>query len=281
MCGVHDTRVQPRLLAEQNFTFKKAFQICQSAKVEEKNARELQMSQMYKVPSLLGYHQSPNSKESPTPLPCYWCGSKQHSAKDCCFKTAECHHCRKKGHIAKVCRSKNQRGQHQQGPGSSATAKPGRTHHVDEVPPLAEVEDSPYSLYHVSAGTAAPICAIVKVNGTNLRMEVDTGASLSLVSEATYLNLWQSNPPQLQPTEKVLSTYSGESLEVLGSLSVFVEYGEQKSQLELLVIAGSGPSLLGHDCLLAIKLDWSYLHYMAVSESLAQGPAETRHCLQG
>ena len=69
--------------------------------------------------------------------------------------------------IAKVCRSKSQRGQHQQGPGSSATAKPGRTHHVDEVSTLAEVEDSAYSLYHVTAGTAAPIWATVKVNGAN------------------------------------------------------------------------------------------------------------------
>ena len=55
---------------------------------------------------------------------------------------------------------------------------------VDEVSPQAEVEDSPYSLYHVSAGTAAPICVTVKVNGANLRMEVDTGASLSLISDA-------------------------------------------------------------------------------------------------
>ena len=180
----------------------------------------------------------------------------------------QCHHCRKKGHIAKVCRSKNQRGQHQQGPGSSATAKPGRTRHVDEVPPLAEVEDSPYSLYHVSAGTAAPICVTVKVNGANLKIEMDTGASLSLISEATYRNLWQSNRPQLQPTEKVLSTYTGESLEVLGSLSVLVEYGEQKSQLEMLIIAGSGPSLLGRDWLLAIKLDWSQLHLMTVPSVL-------------
>ena len=35
----------------------KAFKICQSAEVAEKNARELQMSQKYKVPPLLGYHQ--------------------------------------------------------------------------------------------------------------------------------------------------------------------------------------------------------------------------------
>ena len=62
--------------------------------------------------------------------------------------------------------------------------------------------------------------------------------------------------------------YTGESLEVLGSLSVLVEYGEQKSQLELLVIAGSGPSLLERDWLLAIKLDCSQLHHMTVPSVL-------------
>ena len=70
------------------------------------------------------------------------------------------------------------------------TAKPGRTHHIDEVSPLTEVEDSPHSLYHVSAGTVAPICTTVKVNGASLKTEVDTGASLSLINEATYRNLW-------------------------------------------------------------------------------------------
>ena len=89
------------------------------------------------------------------------------------------------------------------------------------------VEDSPYSLYHVTAGTVAPICTTVNVNGANLRMKVDTGDSLSLISEAIYRNLWQSNPPQLQPTE-VLSTYTSESLEVLGSLSLLVEYVKVK-----------------------------------------------------
>ena len=56
VCSVRNTRVQRRLLAKLNLTFKKAFEICQSAEVAEKNARELQMSQKYKVPPLLGYH---------------------------------------------------------------------------------------------------------------------------------------------------------------------------------------------------------------------------------
>ena len=49
---------------------------------------------------------------------------------------------------------------------------------------------------------------------------------------------------------------------------MLVEYGKQKSRLELLVIAGSGPSLFGRDWLLAIKLDWSQLHHMTVPSVL-------------
>ena len=160
------------------------------------------MNQKYKVPPLLGYHQSPRSKESTTPLPCYRCGGKQHSAQDCHFKTAECHLCRKKGHIAKVCCSKKQRRQHQQFLGSIVTAKPGRTYHVDELSSLVEVEDSPYSLYHVTAGTAAPICGTVKVKGTKLTMEVYTEASLSSSMKPHIAAV-----AKLQPTEKVLSRH--------------------------------------------------------------------------
>lgn len=49
---------------------------------------------------------------------------------------------------------------------------------------------------------------------------------------------------------------------------MLVEHGEQKSQLELLVIVGSRPSLFGHDWLLAIKLDWSQLQHIEVPSAL-------------
>ena len=38
-------------------------------------------------------------------------------------------------------------------------------------------------------------------------MEVDTGASLSVISEKTYCSL--NNAPQLQPTQARLRTYTG------------------------------------------------------------------------
>ena len=148
------------------------------------------------------------------------------------------------------------------------TSKPASTHHVLDEAPTEEVEDSPYALYRVTTHTAAPILATVKVNDVSLTVEVDTGASLSLISEETYHQLWPSNQPQLRRSEKVLSTYTSESLKVLGSLLVSVEYGVQKSQLELLVIAGSGSSLFGRDWLLKIKLDWGKLHHIEVPSAL-------------
>ena len=39
MCGVKDRRLQRRLLAEPDLTFKKAFELCQASELAEKNAR--------------------------------------------------------------------------------------------------------------------------------------------------------------------------------------------------------------------------------------------------
>ena len=85
-------------------------------------------------------------------------------------------------------------------------------------------------------------------------MEVDTGASMSLISESTYLimNLWKV-PPKLQPTTIKLQTYSGQQLMILGALEVIVGYGEQRIIRSLLVVEGAGPSLLGRDWLEQIR----------------------------
>ena len=67
----------------------------------------------------------------------------------------------------------------------------------------------------------------LSVNGAPLKMEVDTGATLSLLSEVTYKTLWK-NPPKLKPSTTRLRTYSGQQLVVLGTLVVNVEYEIQQ-----------------------------------------------------
>ena len=79
-------------------------------------------------------------------------------------------------------------------------------------------------------------------------MEVDTGASASIISDETYKRVWSNiKCPRLTPSNRKLRTYTKEEVTVLGSLEVDVVYGDQRATLPLLIIAGDGPSLLGRD----------------------------------
>ena len=53
-----------------------------------------------------------------------------------------------------------------------------------------------------------------------------------------------------------------EQLEVLGSVSVQVEYKDQLACLPLLVVQGSGSSLLGRNWLKKLRLDWPEIHQL-------------------
>ena len=64
------------------------------------------------------------------------------------------------------------------------------------------------------------------------------------------------------PTIAKLKTYSGETLPILGTLNVQVSHNKQKAGLALVVVTGSGPSLLGRDWLKKLKLDWQQINHM-------------------
>ena len=118
-------------------------------------------------------------------------------------------------------------------------------------------------MFKVTADKVAPYTTSVVVNGAPLRMEIDTGATLSLISEATYRRLWSAErAPPLSSTNVRLRTYTGEGLKVKGSASVTVECNSQQEDLNLLVVEGSGPSLLGRDWLSVIRLDWNELRQL-------------------
>lgn len=90
-------------------------------------------------------------------------------------------------------------------------------------------------------------------------MELDTGASVSLVSESQYKQLWPGR--SLDPSDINLQTYSKEPLVVMGSFDVEVVYDNKKVTLPLVVVQGNGPLLFGRNWLNAIKLNWSNIHY--------------------
>ena len=58
-------------------------------------------------------------------------------------------------------------------------------------------------------------------------MEVDTGASVVVISEQTFRKTLKSRP-KIQPNNANLLTYTGKEIQVVGVIQVPVEYNNQK-----------------------------------------------------
>ena len=81
-------------------------------------------------------------------------------------------------------------------------------------------------------------------------MELDTGASLTLINKPSYdLISQESQCAQLEKPDVQLRTYTGEAVKILGSTTVQAKYGEQNLQLIVHVVDGQGSNLLERDWL--------------------------------
>ena len=108
-----------------------------------------------------------------------------HTAVTCRFNTAKCHKCGKTGHLKAVCRSRG------------ASTAPRENRQRAERTDIRLVEETErateeYTLNQLHTAGRSPQMVDVEVEGYTLPMEVDTGASLSLVSEATFKRCWPS-----------------------------------------------------------------------------------------
>ena len=101
-----------------------------------------------------------------------------------------------------------------------------------------------------------PIVVPMAVNNKELLMELDTGATVSVISSCTHNRMFPECP--LLNTSAVLTTFIGEQMSLAGEIKVKVSYGKQMvDNFTLFVVQGDGPSLMGRDVLQKIKLDWS------------------------
>ncbi|KAL1258966.1 hypothetical protein QQF64_009543, partial [Cirrhinus molitorella] len=104
------------------------------------------------------------------------------------------------------------------------------------------------------------------LDGTPVRMQVDTGAAVSLVSETTFKEMIPHRTPQ--PSNSTLKTYTGEIVPVKGVIEVIVEVNMQRKKLPLYVIEGNHPALLGRTWLEKIKLNWQEVHLVSGNAKL-------------
>ena len=196
--------------------------------------------------------QHPRAQQPRTPCPrC----ARMHWASQCPFRQAVCHHCGKRGHIQASCRARSTTVRHRQ--------HDAQLHSQQQSSKVQyrHANTNPDQVFQCTGSSTPPMRVELTVNGALLTMEVDTGASVSLISDQTYRTTWTAaKRPPLQPSDTRLYTYSGELIEVLGTISVTVCYKQQTKQLSLLVVPTDGPALFGRDWLQAIVLDWKQLN---------------------
>ena len=103
----------------------------------------------------------------------------------------------KKGHLARVCRSKPKQ---QSAPNTKSVISEGDNDREEE-----EV----YRMFLLRSEKFQPIWVAVKIDDHPIRIEVDTGGTLSVISEATYQKVWQDKAVPPKSSKIKLRTYTG------------------------------------------------------------------------
>lgn len=184
VCGIANAKWQQRLLAEEGLTYETAYKLLLSLEAAEKHVKDLhapsveQLEKVQKVHSShatesIRQHRQTDHTERPV-KPCYRCG-KQHSPDVCRFKDAECRFCHKKGHIAAVCRKRKGK--------SKPRAVLSMPDQVAEPPEYADLKC-------VVTDNRKPLVAELELNSVPVKMEINTGATLSIMSSSKFSSTW-------------------------------------------------------------------------------------------
>lgn len=240
VCGLRSDAIQKKLLTEVNLTLSMAVEIAKGMEAAEKNAKSL------KSVDPVIQKLTVDGRESK--MPCHRCGKWYHSPSTCRFAQATCHSCGERGHIAPVCPAREDGRKSSRGRGRKFKGTNWLDTDIDQTP-----EETNLRIYHVDS-KARPISVKLKVNGKELSMEVDTGAALSIISQEMQHHLFPE--AVLTESQVFLRTYTGETMPVVGEMSVRVEYKDQVESLTLTVVKGNGPCLFGRDWLEKIRLNW-------------------------
>ncbi|XP_072177830.1 uncharacterized protein [Diadema setosum] len=287
VCGLRSERIRSKLMTMSNLTFDVACSTAIQMDLAEKGSKAVRPSASAQHQSSGEVHkmyhpaQKTNKAKSTksstgtsnhgnrTGKPCYRC-SGQHSPMNCPFKNAECYSCKKKGHIASACRNKNKPTSKQTRSSGSTSGHRQSLHTLEQEPTTEEDELAMYTISSNSTATGKPARAqngsfsvCVELGGAPVTMEIDTGASVSVIPEAVYMEKLKQIPLDAKRIE--LRSYSGEKIPVLGSVQVPVTYKGQQADLPLVVVKGDKPALLGRNWLQTLKLNWSDIFHVRVN----------------
>ena len=222
VCGLKDSQIQKRLLQEEHLTFQKAFDKAVALEMASRDATDMHSN--FPVHAV---HKSTHSSKSTFNKstnnnkfqPCFSCGKRNHKRQDCFFRDSVCSSCKKKGHIKAVCKSRSTSTNANYNNYSKSKSS---FHKVDNVE--RKFEDF-FCMQHLNNNK---IWVHMKMDGKQTKMELDTGASLSLMTASDYYSIFKKMPI-LKPTNKMLRTYTGELIEPLGTRSEYSQHSQNSA----------------------------------------------------
>ncbi|XP_060063527.1 uncharacterized protein K02A2.6-like [Ylistrum balloti] len=266
VCGLKNEAVQKKLLSEKDLSFDKAVDIAVAMETAARDAVELQAkhkglsvhSLKSKNPKFSSRNQKSSQQNKPKvsshEKPCYRCTRPGHDPQKCFFKNEKCNQCGKVGHIKKACRREVH------------TEKNGKKVHSldDQYYEYGDIVSDIYTVHDTQS--PGPYWVKPRVDGTPLRMELDTGSAVSVIRKQDLVEHF--GKVTLNPTTKVFKTYSGETITPIGVKEVKVHINNQISDLPLYVVERGGPPpSFGRSWLSELKLNWAEIHAVsAVSD---------------
>ena len=235
-----DAATQRRLLAESKLTLAKALEIAQGMEAAAKQPQQLTSEISTPVDSIKFQNrrhvERKNQRYEQTR--CWRCNGQNHRASECRFRTEKCRKCDGVGHIARACRdhrSSQQTDQQRREAPINNRRQNVRYVREDNVSDNDKQEDDmPFGMYMMqSANIDSRILVPVMLNGdTKINFELDTGASVLVVSEETWKH--DLNSIQLIQNSGIkLTTYTGELLNVIGKVDIEVSYEGQNARVPL------------------------------------------------
>ena len=192
---------------------------------------------------------------------CYYCGlDYPHKTNGCPAEGKECSLCHKMNHFARVCKSSQNRDRARQNQAKFRQQRP-RFHDINNpaisnlnyIHSGARVESNSSSEdeYIYTAKTyprntsKTNLTVKLKINRTNLRALVDTGASINIIDETTFQNLCKQKPIQLRRSKARVYTYASQApLPMMGVFEEIVESKNKMTTAKFHVAKGNGGNLL-------------------------------------
>lgn len=254
VCGIADEALQRKLLATDKLELQDAQNVCIAHEVAVQSLAVLRENESNENVNAIKFREHQiqtkhKSADNRYRKKCYRC-DKDHSPDSCVHINSTCGYCHKKGHLDIACFTKKKhqnqkRKVHQTTEEMTSDTEPvlGNAENI-----LYQSSDYQLALNNVTTDSLTGKYLVdVLLNNKKVIMEVDSGASYTVIGKSTFHTLFNGNQPKINKSSVILRDYQNMVIPTWGECLVEVQRGLRSATLPLIVTEGNRASLLGRN----------------------------------